>query len=486
MIATDPAHNLTQSMLQESTKPTHRGDIEEQCDSKYGTQGELYLFKPSTVIPRLRLFDGKTLHASLKAVVRKQSLLVITESDDNWHYILCGGVEGWCQFSFDDSNLSDVMIRMSEYGRYLEWKGNNKFFCNGKLMFGSDFYFFLFTNCLYIVPTVVYFALVLPFMYEPELCTVLMALVFIYSMINLWMAALTEPGIIRRNPPHVTPVLPPGAATGVYGWKLCETCNVYRPPRAKHCSACDNCVEAFDHHCPWVGNCVGKRNYRYFLRFVVAITVFSAGVLGTSIAVLARLVDEVADDGDGAAASVDNITKTLTKYPAPAIVVVFTFISILSLQSLCGYHLYLVWYGQTTNENLRGVYHGRRNPEDRGPVNNFRSVCCSPLPRSNLPNLSETLPDVEYVHRAYEGSEACRRSSEEPVEKGTMSTATTSVRSTFSTEAPDESSTRRAPRNPNESSQRNSDNVQAPMHVSIPRPESLGHVSQPEVGDADV
>ena len=41
----------------------------------------------------------------------------------------------------------------------------------------------------------------------------------------------------------------------------------------------------------------------------ICTVVFSAGVLGTSIAVLARLVDEVADDGDGAAASVDNITK---------------------------------------------------------------------------------------------------------------------------------------------------------------------------------
>ncbi len=50
--------------------------------------------------------------------------------------------------------------------------------------------------------------------------------------------------------------------------KVCKTCGIVRPNRSNHCADCDNCVEKFDHHCPWIGNCVAKRNYKYLISYL--------------------------------------------------------------------------------------------------------------------------------------------------------------------------------------------------------------------------
>ncbi len=46
--------------------------------------------------------------------------------------------------------------------------------------------------------------------------------------------------------------------------------SVYQPPNAVHCPECDVCVEGYDHHCPWMGTCIGSRNYAPFLLFNLA------------------------------------------------------------------------------------------------------------------------------------------------------------------------------------------------------------------------
>ena len=58
-----------------------------------------------------------------------------------------------------------------------------------------------------------------------------------------------------------------------YKVKFCNTCHIFRGIGVSHCKKCNNCVENFDHHCPWLGNCIGKNNYMYFMIFLICFNV---------------------------------------------------------------------------------------------------------------------------------------------------------------------------------------------------------------------
>lgn len=60
---------------------------------------------------------------------------------------------------------------------------------------------------------------------------------------------------------------------------LCTYCEVIKSETSFHCLFCGRCTELFDHHCPFINNCLGYRNYRYFLIFIFSYFLFLCVVI---------------------------------------------------------------------------------------------------------------------------------------------------------------------------------------------------------------
>ncbi|XP_013635138.1 PREDICTED: probable protein S-acyltransferase 2 isoform X1 [Brassica oleracea var. oleracea] len=165
---------------------------------------------------------------------------------------------------------------------YQLWPGNNRFCCGGRLVFGPDASSLLLTTSMIGAPALT-FSIRMAFMITKSFplfhSLILMGslLLTVLDFTFLFLTSSRDPGIIPRNKeapesepldilsntklPRTKDVLVNGRTVKV---KFCETCLLYRPPRASHCSICNNCVQRFDHHCPWVGQCIALTTYEKF------------------------------------------------------------------------------------------------------------------------------------------------------------------------------------------------------------------------------
>jgi palmitoyltransferase len=128
------------------------------------------------------------------------------------------------------------------------------------------------------------------------------------GLVLFYRCSSKDPGFIRMNVHDLhnmkdeEPLLKieinnPALLAGNWS-QLCATCKIVRPLRAKHCSTCDRCVEQFDHHCPWISNCIGKKNKWDFFLFLF-LEVLALIITG-AVALTRVLTDPLAPSSVGA------------------------------------------------------------------------------------------------------------------------------------------------------------------------------------------
>lgn len=128
--------------------------------------------------------------------------------------------------------------------------------------------------------------------------------------------------------------------------RFCNNCVAVKPERVHHCSVCNKCVLRFDHHCPWMGTCIGLNNAKFFLQFLLYTTLTSGHA---SYMLLKTLL---------------NFTRPnarLSKRPGAIVAIslvspmalLITLASFFVVGSMLVWHTWLAMNNETSLENLR-------------------------------------------------------------------------------------------------------------------------------------
>lgn len=143
-------------------------------------------------------------------------------------------------------------------------------------------------------------------------------------------------------------------------YTVCEKCDyLIRPERAHHCKSCKKCVLKMDHHCPWVGTCVGEKNLKYFFLFIFYAFLISGYIV---LSILPKIIKIFLESKEAKLFTIEDATVLIIACTGIALVLGLLFMTI--------QYIYFISKNITIIESS---YEGM-NPYDLGAYNNWKLV----------------------------------------------------------------------------------------------------------------
>ena len=282
------------------------------------------------------------------------------------------------EFKYEISNeINKKLITKIE-----DWNGYNYIRWNGNLILGPcSFRPTMLSLTAISVPIFLFLIFIADFITK-KISFIIPLIIFILYLITvslLIIASFCDPGIMLSFPLEKR-IIEDRKECKIFqlgyikNYKYCETCSLIRPCRSTHCGDCNNCVEKFDHHCPWIGACVGKRNYQYFYFFLFFLNFLICLIINFCLYYLIKRISEVVEENNSYAEpiKIKNIASySLTEVIMSLYIIIYEGIVMIFVTGLFIYHTKLILQNMTTKEDIKFFW---KNPQGNPFFRTYKKI----------------------------------------------------------------------------------------------------------------